>query len=82
MYEETLPASWQAPSGPGIRLDTHCYQGYVIPPFYDSMIAKLIVLAKDRTAAVAALAGLFALFPGLDGLCRWLTRYYHPRAKE
>lgn len=44
---------WQPPTGPGIRLDTHCYEGYLIPPFYDSLIAKLIVHAPTRPEAIA-----------------------------
>jgi acetyl-CoA carboxylase biotin carboxylase subunit len=39
--------------GPGVRLDTHIYDGYRIPPNYDSMIGKLIVHAPDRATAVA-----------------------------
>ena len=42
---------WQAPQGPGIRLDTHCYPGYFVPPYYDSLLAKLIVHAATRTDA-------------------------------
>ncbi|HYY33573.1 MAG TPA: acetyl-CoA carboxylase biotin carboxylase subunit [Gaiellaceae bacterium] len=41
------------PLGPGVRVDTHLYEGYTIPPFYDSLIAKIIVWAEDRPAAVA-----------------------------
>jgi acetyl-CoA carboxylase biotin carboxylase subunit len=41
------------PGGPHVRVDSACYSGYVIPPNYDSMIAKLIVKAKDREQAVA-----------------------------
>ncbi len=43
---------WQAPRGEGIRLDSHCYSGYLVPPYYDSMIAKLLVLGADRPAAI------------------------------
>jgi acetyl-CoA carboxylase biotin carboxylase subunit len=39
---------WHAPGGPGVRVDSHAYQGYVVPPFYDSLLAKLIVHGKDR----------------------------------
>jgi acetyl-CoA carboxylase biotin carboxylase subunit len=39
--------------GPGVRVDTHCYAGYTVPPNYDSMIAKLIVHAEDREQAIA-----------------------------
>jgi len=41
------------PSGPGIRIDSGVYQGFTIPPFYDSMIAKLIVWAEDRNRCIA-----------------------------
>ncbi|SHK54731.1 acetyl-CoA carboxylase biotin carboxylase subunit [Rhodothermus profundi] len=40
------------PGGPGVRLDTHVYAGYMIPPHYDSMIAKLIVRAPSRQLAI------------------------------
>ncbi|MCX5709072.1 MAG: acetyl-CoA carboxylase biotin carboxylase subunit [Candidatus Omnitrophica bacterium] len=40
------------PGGPRVRVDTHIYQGYEIPPFYDSMVAKLIVHGKDRSEAI------------------------------
>jgi acetyl-CoA carboxylase, biotin carboxylase subunit len=55
-------AQWEPPSGPGIRLDTHCHAGYFIPPFYDSLIAKLIVHAADRAAAVSAMQRALAQF--------------------
>jgi acetyl-CoA carboxylase biotin carboxylase subunit len=45
-------ASYHAPGGHGIRIDTHVYAGYVIPPFYDSMISKLIVVAQTREEAI------------------------------
>ena len=41
------------PGGHGVRLDTHVYSGYVIPPHYDSMIAKLITTAQTRTEAIS-----------------------------
>lgn len=41
------------PGGPGIRVDSHIYQGYVIPPYYDSMVAKLITFAATRNEAIA-----------------------------
>jgi acetyl-CoA carboxylase biotin carboxylase subunit len=40
------------PGGMGVRVDTHCYSGYVVPPHYDSMIAKLIVHAPTREKAI------------------------------
>lgn len=44
------------PGGAGIRVDSHLYAGYSIPPFYDSMIAKLIAHGKDRETALARLS--------------------------
>ena len=41
------------PGGPGVRVDSAVYQGYAIPPYYDSMISKLIVSGKDREEALA-----------------------------
>ena len=43
---------WQQPDAAGVRVDTHCYPGYAIPPFYDSMIGKLIVLGEDRRGGI------------------------------
>jgi acetyl-CoA carboxylase biotin carboxylase subunit len=48
---------YHAPGGPGIRVDTHIYNGYVVPPYYDSMIAKLIAYGNDRTSALARMRG-------------------------
>ncbi len=45
--------TFHAPGGHGVRLDTHAYQGYIIPPYYDSMIAKLITTAQTREEAIA-----------------------------
>ncbi len=47
-----LITSWIAPGGLGVRLDTHAYAGYRVPPFYDSMIGKLIVHAPTRDQAI------------------------------
>lgn len=41
-----------SPGGHGIRIDTHAYTGYVIPPYYDSMIAKIIAIARTREEAI------------------------------
>jgi len=40
------------PGGPGVRVDSHIYQGYVIPPYYDSMVAKLITFAPTRMESI------------------------------
>jgi acetyl-CoA carboxylase biotin carboxylase subunit len=44
--------TWHQPSGLGVRVDSHAYQGYSIPPYYDSMIAKLIVYGHTREEAI------------------------------
>jgi acetyl-CoA carboxylase, biotin carboxylase subunit len=45
--------TWHMPSGFGVRVDSHVYEGYSIPPYYDSMIGKLIVHGKTREEAIA-----------------------------
>ena len=45
--------TFHPPGGPGVRLDSHVYAGYLVPPFYDSLIAKLIVQGRDRQEALA-----------------------------
>jgi len=47
---------YHPPGGPGIRLDTHIYAGYKVPPYYDSMIGKLIASGEDRQAALARMS--------------------------
>jgi acetyl-CoA carboxylase biotin carboxylase subunit len=44
---------FHAPGGPGIRMETHIYSGYVVPPYYDSMIGKLIAHGENRQCALA-----------------------------
>jgi acetyl-CoA carboxylase biotin carboxylase subunit len=44
--------TFHAPGGHGVRIDTHVYDGYIIPPYYDSMIAKLITTAQTREEAI------------------------------
>jgi len=48
-----LIEAFHTPKGRGVRVETHAHAGYVIPPFYDSMIAKLIVHARSRRLAIA-----------------------------
>ena len=45
--------SFHIPGGPGIRVDTHAYQGYMVPPHYDSMIGKLLAYGDTRAQAIA-----------------------------
>ena len=47
--------NFHTPGGPGIRVDSGCYSGITIPPYYDSMIAKLIVFGEDRDSCLARL---------------------------
>lgn len=53
---------WEPPGGPGVRVDTHCYAGYTVPPYYDSLLAKLIVHGADRIQALARLQAALARF--------------------
>ncbi len=48
--------AFNIPGGPGVRVDTAVYPGYVVPPYYDSMIAKLIVHARTRELAITRMA--------------------------
>ncbi|MCY1228394.1 Biotin carboxylase [compost metagenome] len=48
------------PEGEGVRFDTMLYEGYTIPPFYDSLLGKLIVWGEDRTACLARLSRALA----------------------
>ncbi len=58
---------WAPPTGANLRLDTHCYEGYLIPPYYDSMIAKLIASGADRNQAIATLLKALGSF-GIEGV--------------
>ncbi len=53
---------WSPPSGAGIRVDTHVEAGYVVPPFYDSLLAKLIVTGTDRDDAIAKMIAALRAF--------------------
>ena len=57
-----LISNWQGPTGPGIRLDTHCYSGYFVPPYYDSLLAKLIVHGNNRQESADATNRALAQF--------------------
>lgn len=48
---------WSIPAGPGVRLDTHCYEGYAIPVHYDSLLAKMIAHGRQREHATQVLVG-------------------------
>lgn len=44
--------AWAPPTGEHVRLDTHAYEGYEVPPYYDSLLAKLVVSGTDRASAI------------------------------
>jgi acetyl-CoA carboxylase biotin carboxylase subunit len=48
---------YHAPGGPGVRMDSHIYNGYTVPPYYDSMIGKLITYGNSRESAIARMSG-------------------------
>jgi acetyl-CoA carboxylase biotin carboxylase subunit len=51
---------WHPPGGPGIRVDSHVYSGYAVPPFYDSMIGKLLAHGANRDEALARMRNALA----------------------
>ncbi len=59
---------FHAPGGPGVRIDTHIYAGYVVPPYYDSMIGKLIAHGEDRGSALARMTNALreTIIEGID----------------
>ena len=69
-----LIQTWDGPTGEGVRLDSHCFSGYRVPPYYDSLLGKLIVHSVDRSAAIdktlAALANFHVV--GIDTLIPFL----------
>ncbi len=48
---------YHSPGGPGVRVESHIYNGYTVPPYYDSMIGKLITWGEDRPSAIARMRG-------------------------
>ena len=76
---------WQGPVGAGIRLDTHCYPGYFVPPYYDSLLAKLIVHAETRKQAADQTLRALENFhvSGIDTLIPFLqTVIGHPEYRS
>jgi acetyl-CoA carboxylase, biotin carboxylase subunit len=51
---------WHAPGGPGIRVDSHIYSGYNVPPNYDSLVGKIIAYGESREAAIARMKNALA----------------------
>ena len=67
---------WTAPTGDGVRLDTAMHEGALVPPFYDSMIAKLIVHGSDRAQAVERLGAALDAF-AIEGIATNLSLLRH-----
>ena len=72
---------WAPPRGAGIRVDSHCRDGYLVPPYYDSMIAKLIVTADSRPEAVARLKVALGQFE-VEGLSTNIPLLRYVAAQE
>jgi acetyl-CoA carboxylase biotin carboxylase subunit len=55
-----LVSLWHPPGGPGVRIESHLYSGYKVPPHYDSMVAKIIAHGADRQTAIARMRNALA----------------------
>ena len=72
--------NFHAPGGPGVRVDSGCYSGITIPPYYDSMIAKLIVYGENRESCIARLERALEEFV-VDGI-KTTIPFYQKILKE
>jgi len=73
--------AYHPPGGPGVRVDTHVYAGYTVPPYYDSLLAKVIVHGRDRSEALARMGQALESFilEGVTTTIPFLTRLLrHP----
>ena len=73
--------AYHPPGGPGVRVDTHVYAGYTVPPYYDSLLAKVIVHGRDRPEALARMGQALESFilEGVTTTIPFLTRLIrHP----
>ena len=57
-----MVSAWLPPSGPGVRLDSHVYTNYVVPPYYDSLLGKLIISGNSRKDMLATAKSALARF--------------------
>jgi acetyl-CoA carboxylase biotin carboxylase subunit len=80
-----LITAYHPPGGPGVRVDTHVYAGYTVPPYYDSLLAKVIVHGNDRTEALARMGQALDSFilEGVTTTIPFLARVIrHPKFVE
>ncbi len=77
-----LITAYHPPGGPGVRVDTHVYAGYTVPPHYDSLLAKVIVHGRDRTEALARMGQALDSFilEGVTTTIPFLARVIHHSA--
>ncbi|MGH7419477.1 MAG: acetyl-CoA carboxylase biotin carboxylase subunit, partial [Candidatus Rokuibacteriota bacterium] len=76
-----LITAYHPPGGPGVRVDTHIYAGYTVPPYYDSLLAKVIVHGNTRAEALARMRQALDSFiiEGVTTTIRFLGRVMrHP----
>jgi acetyl-CoA carboxylase biotin carboxylase subunit len=68
--------AWIAPGGPGVRVDSHLYTGYLVPPYYDSLLAKIVAWGRDRDEAAARLERALTetVVAGVPQTARFLRR--------
>jgi acetyl-CoA carboxylase biotin carboxylase subunit len=71
--------TFHPPGGPGVRLDSHVYAGYTVPPYYDSLLAKLICQGRDRAEAIARMRVALESFvvEGVTTTIPFLARVMH-----
>jgi acetyl-CoA carboxylase, biotin carboxylase subunit len=71
-------SEWSPPQGPNIRVDSHCFPGYTVPPFYDSLLAKLIVYGRNRKEAVRRMRSAMERFTvkGVDTTLPFLKHVF------
>jgi acetyl-CoA carboxylase biotin carboxylase subunit len=57
---------WVAPTGAGVRVGSHCYASYVVPPYYDSLLANVIAHANTRDQVIARMDEALSAFEGVS----------------
>jgi len=62
-----LITHYRSPGGPGVRVDSHLFSGYTVPPYYDSVLAKLVCRERTREETLVRMQGAFSEFV-IDGV--------------